>query len=111
MLIDTMELQGAAIHDKYGSIPIRMSSDDPTLTYKQVMLYLMCRYAWHLGTIDPDKDFADWKKGGLLDNEWLGLKAARTHPMVIEHPWDEIFPEYKGRMEKKRLRELEKNKK
>ena len=111
MLIDTMELQGAAIHDKYGSIPIRMSSDDPTLTYEQVILYMMCRCSGCLSVIDPDEDFAGWKKTGLLDNKWLKLKAARTHPMVIEHPWDEIFPEYKGRMEKKRLRELEKNKK
>ena len=107
MLIDVMELQEAALRGRYGSIPIRMSCDDPTLTYEQVILYTMCRCSGCLSVIDPDEDFAGWKKTGLLDNKWLKLKAAKTHPMVIEHPWDEIFPEYKQYMEEKAKRELD----
>ena len=99
MLIDPMEIQGAALHGNK-NIPLRMSYDDPTLTYEEVVLYCMCRYSSGLETIDPDWSFHCWKEGGQ-DREWLELKASKTHPMVIEHPWDEIFPTYKERMEKK----------
>ncbi len=99
MLIDPMQIQGAAVADG-PNIPLRMSYDDPTLTYEEVVLYCMCRYSSGLDTIDPDESFTYWKKGGQ-DREWLELKASKTHKMVIEHPWDEIFPTYKQRMEKK----------
>ena len=99
MLIDPMQIQGAALEGNK-NIPVRMSLDDPTLTYEEVVLYCMCRYNSALGMIDPDENFVYWKEGGL-DSEWLELKASKTHPMVIEHPWDEIFPTYKERMEKK----------
>ncbi len=99
MLIDPMEIQGAALEGGK-NIPLRMSYDDPTLTYEEVVLYCMCRYHSGPDMIDPDHCFIYWKKGGL-DWEWLALKASQTHEMVIEHPWDEIFPDYKKRMEKK----------
>lgn len=99
MLIDPMQIQDAAVLDAK-NIPLRMSCDDPTLTYEEVVLYCMCRYRSGTGPIDPDYTFSCWKKGGL-DREWLELKASKTHPMVIEHPWDEIFPTYKERMAKK----------
>ena len=98
MLIDPAELQDVAV-DGSCNIPMRMSLDDPTLTYEEVMLYLMCRYSNGIDFIDPDHDFACWKEGGHLDREWLELSASKTHPMEIVHPWDEIFPEYKRRME------------
>ena len=99
MLIDPMIIQDAAVLDAK-NIPLRMSYDDPTLTYEEVVLYCMCRYNSGLGMIDPDENYVYWKEGGQ-DREWLELKASKTHPMVIEHPWDEIFPTYKERMEKK----------
>ena len=99
MLIDVMEIQEAAIKDSK-NIPLRMSYDDPTLTYEEVVLYCMCRYRTGEEFIDPDYNFSCWKNGGL-DREWLELKASKTNPMVIEHPWDEIFPTYKGRMARK----------
>ena len=108
MLIDPMEMQGAAIQDGKNT-PLRMSLDDPTLTYEEVVLYCMCRYRTGEKFIDPDHNFSCWKEGGL-DREWLELKASKTHPMVIEHPWDEIFPSYKGRMEKKNAAKTAKSK-
>ena len=99
MLIDPMQIQGAAVDDG-PNIPVRMSDDDPTLTYEEVVLYCMCRYSSGFDTIDPDENFAYWKESGS-DREWLELKASKTNPMVIEHPWDEIFPTYKGRMARK----------
>ena len=99
MLIDPMMIQDAAVLDGR-NIPLRMSYDDPTLTYEEVVLYSMCRYDSGPNMIDPDENFACWKKAGL-DREWLELKASETHPMVIEHPWDEIFPTYKERMVRK----------
>ena len=108
MLIDPMQMQGAAVSDG-PNIPVRMSDDDPTLTYEEVVLYCMCRYDSGPGLIDPDENFACWKKGGM-DREWLELKASKTHPMVIEHPWDEIFPTYKKRMERKNAAKAAKRK-
>ena len=99
MLIDPMMIQDAAV-DGAPNIPVRMSEDDPTLTYEEVVLYCMCRYSSGFDTIDPDYDFECWKKGGM-DHEWLELKASKTHPMVIEHPWDETFPDYKKLMKEK----------
>ncbi len=99
MLIDPMQIQDAAVLDAK-NIPLRMSYDDPTLTYEEVVLYSMCRYNSGPYLIDPDEYFVYWKEGGL-DRDWLELQASKTHPMVIEHPWDEIFPTYKERMAKK----------
>ena len=108
MLIDPMQIQGAAV-DGGPNIPVRMSDDDPTLTYEEVVLYCMCRYSSGFDTIDPDENFAYWKESGS-DREWLELKASKTHPMVIEHPWDEIFPTYKKRMERKNAAKAAKRK-
>ena len=108
MLIDPMQMQGAAVDDG-PNIPVRMSEDDPTLTYEEVVLYCMCRYSSGFDTIDPDENFAYWKESGS-DREWLELKASKTHPMVIEHPWDEIFPTYKKRMERKNAAKAAKRK-
>lgn len=108
MLIDPMQIQGAAVDDG-PNIPVRMSDDDPTLTYEEVVLYCMCRYSSGFDTIDPDENFAYWKESGS-DREWLELKASKTHPMVIEHPWDEIFPTYKKRMERKNAAKAAKRK-
>ncbi len=108
MLIDPMQIQGAAVSDG-PNIPVRMSDDDPTLTYEEVVLYCMCRYSSGFDTIDPDENFAYWKESGS-DREWLELKASKTHPMVIEHPWDEIFPEYKKLMKEKNAAEAAKRK-
>ena len=104
MLIDPAELQSVAVQ-KGNCIPMRMSLDDPTLTYEEVMLYLMCRYSNGYNFIDPDRNFAGWKREGHLDREWLELSASKTHPMEIVHPWDEIFPEYKRRMEGREIPE------
>ncbi len=108
MLIDPMIIQDAAILGGK-NIPLMMSYDDPTLTYEEVVLYSMCRYDSGPDPIDPDEDFVCWKKAGL-DREWLELKASKTHPMVIEHPWDEIFPDYKKRMEQKNAAQAVKGK-
>ena len=108
MLIDPMMIQDAAV-DGAPNIPVRMSEDDPTLTYEEVVLYCMCRYDSGPHMIDPDENFAGWKKGGL-DREWFALKASKTHPMVIEHPWDEIFPDYKKLMKEKNAAKAAKGK-
>ena len=108
MLIDPMQIQGAAVDDG-PNIPVRMSDDDPTLTYEEVVLYCMCRYSSGFDTIDPDENFAYWKESGS-DREWLELKASKTHPMVIEHHWDEIFSTYKKRMERKNAAKAAKRK-
>ena len=86
-----------------------MSYDDPTLTYEKVVLYCVCRYSSGLDTIDPGWSFRCWKEGGQ-DREWLELKASKSHLMVIEHLWDEIFPTYKKRMERKNAANSAKNK-
>ncbi len=49
------------------------------------------------------------KKGGM-DREWFELKASKTRPMAVEHPWDEIFPTYKKRMERKNATKVAKGK-
>ncbi len=95
MLIDPMILQDVALFGSHGSVPGRMSDDDPTLTYEEVILYLMCRYSSAADFIDPDEELYWNKIGGGLDREWSELAASKTHPKVIEHPWDEIFPEYR----------------
>lgn len=108
MLIDPMILQDVAVEGPR-SIPVRMSLDDPTLTYEEVVLYLMCRYGHAAEAIDPDEDFAAWEQGEkLLDRQWCKLKASKTHPMMIEHPWDEIFPEYKKRLAEEKARKANK---
>ena len=95
MLIDPKILQGVALKGSHGSVPGRMSDDDPTLTYEEVILYLMCRYGSAADFIDPDYEFSLRKNVKNPDWEWDELAASKTHPKVIEHPWDEIFPEYK----------------
>ncbi len=92
MLIDPMSLQTVAVRG-YGCIPIRMGNDDPTLVYEQVVLYEVCRYRSGLEWIDMDSEFENWKKAGH-DSEWLELSASKTHPMIIEHPWEQVFPDY-----------------
>ncbi len=95
MLIDPKILQDVALFGSRGSVPGRMSDDDPTLTYEEVILYLMCRYGSAADFIDPDYEFSLRKNVKNPDWEWDELTASKTHPKVIEHPWDEIFPEYK----------------
>ena len=98
MLIDPAELQSVAVDDS-NNILTRMNLDDPTLTYEEVTLYWMCRYSNGIDFIDADEDYRNSKKSGHIDRIWLKLSASKTHPMEIVHPWDEIFPEYKRRME------------
>lgn len=107
MKINPMKMQGAAIRDPKGSLLKRMNDDDPSLTYEEVILYLMCRYSAASDFIDPDHEFASWKSGDLLDKEWRELSASKTHPMVITHPWDEIFPMYKKELDEKTHRKTQ----
>lgn len=107
MKIDPMKIQGAAIRDPRGCLMDRMNNDDPTLTYEEVILYWMCRASSAADFINPDHDFACWKKGGHLDRIWLRLSASKTHPMEITHPWDEIFPMYKKELDEKTHRKAQ----
>lgn len=56
MPIDPMQMQGAAMDDGPNT-PLRMSDDDPTLTYEEVVLCCMCRYSSDFDAIDLDYDF------------------------------------------------------
>ncbi len=92
MLIDPMSIQTVAVRG-YDCIPERISNDDPTLVYEQVVLYEVCRHRSGDEWVDMDLELEIWKKSGR-DYKWLELSASKTHPMVIEHPWEQVFPDY-----------------
>ena len=80
---------------KSNGILDKVYNNEPSLTYQQFALYNMLRVEYSTANeetcFDPQAAYEAEKVGGVIDGDWLTMKASKYHPISIDIPWDKVF--------------------